>query len=231
MTTDVLSDAAKVAPQPPYRRPIEWPLSWVRTVALILVLCFVAGVIGWRLGRTAAPSFNNVDVGFLDDMTQHHNGAIVLAFAYLARGNDPTLTSMAHEIIVDQAQEISGMSGLLARAGNPSTVGDGISMDWMGHPVVSARMPGLATNADYAKLRAANPEAASDQFSRLMIRHHKAGIEMADYAARYGANSDVKRLAKAMAKAQRFEVFEMNLRRVALGLKPVHPPTLIGTHL
>jgi uncharacterized protein (DUF305 family) len=230
MATEVLHAAGEAPPKPPTRRPIEWPFSWVRTVALILVLCFVAGVIGWRLGRPSSPSFNNVDVGFLDDMTQHHNGAIVLAFAYLERGNDPTLTSMAHEIIVDQSQEISVMSQLLARAGNPSTVGDGISMDWMGHSVVSARMPGLATEADYAKLRVADPAEAADQFSRLMIRHHKAGIEMADYAARFGQNSDVRRLARAMAKAQRFEIYEMNLRRVALGLQAVHPPGLIGAH-
>ena len=59
---------------------------------------------------------------------------------------------MAQEIITDQSQEIGTMNGLLAQAGDQATVGDGISMDWMGHSVPSASMPGLATKADYARL-------------------------------------------------------------------------------
>ena len=79
------------------------------------------------------------------------------------------------------------MNGLLAKADDPSTVGDGISMDWMGHTVASADMPGLATKADYARLASESGAAADDDFSRLMINHHEAGAEMADYAGASGA--------------------------------------------
>ena len=75
------------------------------------------------------PTFNDVDVGFLADMTEHHSGALTLAFPHLPHGQDPTLTSMAQEIITDQAQEIGTMNGLIAQAGDQATVGDGISMD------------------------------------------------------------------------------------------------------
>jgi hypothetical protein len=101
----------------PVRRPnppLPWRLSWVRTVVLIAVFAFAAGVIGWLIGRPTDPTFNDVDVGFLADMTEHHSGAINLGFAYLPRAADPTLSSMAREIVTDQAQEIGTMNGFLA---------------------------------------------------------------------------------------------------------------------
>ena len=63
-----------------------------------------------------------------------------------------------------------------------------------------------------------------------MITHHEAGIEMADYAARNGSNDAVRELARKMAKTQRFEIREMNLRRRFLGFHALHPSGLISTH-
>jgi uncharacterized protein (DUF305 family) len=207
--------------------PVAWRLPWVRTVVLIAVVAFVAGVIGWFIGKPADASFNSVDVGFLADMTEHHSGAITLGFAYLPKNGDAVLSSMARDIITDQSQEIGTMNGLLGKVDDASTVGDGVSMDWMGHTVASADMPGLATNADYARLASESGAVADDDFSRLMINHHEAGAEMADYAARFGSNDKVRALARSMAKVQRFEISEMNLRREKLGIAVVPTTRLI----
>ena len=227
------TEAPGEAPAPekagrPERMP--WRFGWLQTVALIATVAFACGVIGWLIGRPSDPTFNDVDVGFLADMTEHHSGALTLAFAYLPKGQDPTLTSMAQEIITDQSQEIGTMNGLIAQAGDQATVGDGISMDWMGHSVPSAEMPGLATKADYARLATEQGLPADIDFSKLMINHHEAGIEMADYAAQNGSNDAVRELARKMAKTQRFEIHEMNLRRRFLGVHAVHPSRLIPTH-
>jgi uncharacterized protein (DUF305 family) len=90
-------------------------------------------------------------------------------------------------------------------------------------------MPGLATKADYARLASESGSVADDDFSRLMINHHEAGSEMADYAARFGSNDKVRALARAMAKTQRFEISEMNLRRQTLGFAVVPTERLIPT--
>lgn len=119
------------------------------------------------------------------------------------------------------------MNGLLAEAGDQPTLGDGISMGWMGHSVPSRSMPGLATKADYDRLAGEQGLTADANFSKLMIAHHEAGAEMAEYAARNGSNDAVRELARKMAKTQRFEIKEMNLRRQTLGLPVVHPSTLI----
>jgi uncharacterized protein (DUF305 family) len=224
--SDSQAETAGTAPASP---PVAWRLPWVRTVVLIAVVAFIAGVLGWFIGKPADASFNSVDVGFLADMTEHHSGAITLAFAYLPKNGDAVLSSMARDIITDQSQEIGTMNGLVAKVDDASTVGDGISMDWMGHTVASADMPGLATNADYARLASESGAAADDDFSRLMINHHEAGAEMADDAARFGSNDKVRALARSMAKVQRFEISEMNLRREKLGFAVVPTKRLIPT--
>jgi uncharacterized protein (DUF305 family) len=205
--------------------PVTWRLPWVRTMVLIVVLCFAAGVVGWIIGQPSDPTSNDVDVGFLADMSEHHQGAINLAFEYLPHAEDPTLAGMAREIVVDQSQEIGFMNGLLGDVDDTSTVGDGVSMDWMGESVPTSEMPGLASKADFDRLATESGITADDDFSRLMIEHHAAGVAMAEYAAEHGENETVRTLARKMAKAQRFEIGEMNLRRVALGLGKVDAST------
>ncbi|HEY8217900.1 MAG TPA: DUF305 domain-containing protein [Acidimicrobiia bacterium] len=225
-------DAAPEAPAEAPRRvePMRWRMPWVRTVVLIAVVGFACGVVGWLIGRPSDPSFSSVDVGFLADMTEHHSGALTLGFAYLPRGEDATFTSMARDIITDQSQEIGTMNGLLAEADDTSTVGDGTAMDWMGHPVPSRLMPGLATRADLDRLATESGRVADDDFSTLMIYHHDAGAEMAEYAAEFGSNDTVRALARKMAKTQRFEIAEMNRHRQALDMAVVDPPEQITNH-
>jgi len=203
------------------RREFPWPLGWWRTVALIVALCVITGVVVWRFEQPSDETFNDVDVGFLSDMTTHHNGAITMSFDYLGRENDNLVGHFAREIILTQNQEVLLMNGLLHQAGDPKTASDDVSMDWMGHSVPAAQMPGMPTGAELAQLKSSTGPAADDQFTRLMIRHHAAGAAMADYAAAHGENATVKRLAAAMARVQRTEINEMNARRNQLGLPEV----------
>jgi uncharacterized protein (DUF305 family) len=186
----------------------------------VVALCFLAGVVGWLIGRPGEESFNDVDVGFLTDMETHHGGAISLAFAYLGHGNDPLVGHFAREIVVEQAQEISAMNTYLDRAGGSRSDPE-LAMGWMGHPVPVARMPGMPTRAEMEALRASDGLDADDRFTRLMIRHHAAGAAMAEYEAEHGENDAVRRLAANMARLQRAELAEMNAKRRDLGLAPV----------
>jgi uncharacterized protein (DUF305 family) len=208
------------APAPPpagSRGPAPW-----QVVVVVLALCFLAGVAGWWLNEPEHDSFNSVDVGFLADMETHHNGAINLSFDYLDRSHDPVVKHFAQEIIGSQSQELAAMNSYLNRAGGASAVtGDDVAMEWMGHPVRPADMPGMPTKAELAELDAAQGLTADDVFTRLMIHHHAGGIAMAEYAAEHGEHPGVRRFAASMARVQRTEIDEMNNRRVALGLSPV----------
>lgn len=200
----------------------RWPFGLAQSIVLVLVCTLVGGAIGWALGgRDDAESFNDVDAGFLEDMTAHHNGAVALGLEYLARQSDPTIAHFAREIVTIQSAEMAVMNLLIDDAGRPAIATDGVAMEWMGEPTDPGAMPGMASADDFAQLRAASGIAADDLFTRLMIRHHDAGIAMAERAAAEGENARVRRLAHTMAKVQRTEIDEMNRRRVALGLAAV----------
>ena len=190
-------------------------------MALGLALCFLAGVVGWWIAQPDDPTYNAVDVGFLSDMETHHRGAIDLSFAYLGREHDPLVGHLAREIVIGQAQELAVMNRLLGAAGSPASAGDDLAMEWMGHAVAPAQMPGMATATEVDALSGASGVDADDRFTRLMILHHAAGATMARYAAEHGENAQVKQLGAAMARVQRTEIIEMNNRRVGLGLAPV----------
>ena len=114
------------------------------------------------------------------------------------------------------------MNSYLNRAGGADVAGDGsVAMAWMGHPVRPADMPGMPTKAELAQLDESSGIEADDLFTHLMIRHHAGGIAMAEYAAEHGENAAVRNLARTMARVQRTEINEMNVRRVALGLAPI----------
>ncbi len=193
----------------------------------LAVLVLFIGVTGWWIGRSDGDSFNDVDVGFLSDMGVHHQGAISLGFDYLRRESDPLVGHFAREIILLQSQQIATMNILLDEAGEPDQASDDIVMEWMGEPVTSERMPGLATLGEYEELRGAQGLAADDVFTRLMIRHHTAGAIMARYAAEHGSNQKVREFAAKTADAQKTEIVEMNNRREQLGLAPVDVTDLI----
>jgi uncharacterized protein (DUF305 family) len=91
----------------------------------------------------------------------------------------------------------------------------------MGHAVPVSEMPGMPTRAEVDQLRQSEGLDADDRFTRLMIRHHAAGVAMADYATDHGENESVRKLATAMARLQRAELAEMNAKRRDLGLAAV----------
>ena len=63
--------------------------------------------------QTATP----FDPAFVTMMTPHHQGAITMAKAELAKGSDPELKELATSIIAAQQKEIAGMRAFLGSAG------------------------------------------------------------------------------------------------------------------
>lgn len=206
--------------------------SLVQTVALIVIAASLATLVTWWLTKPDDPDLSTVDIGFLADMTTHHQGAISLAFDYLPRENDQAVGHIAREIVVAQATEISTMNSLLADTGSDadSVEQDDIAMEWTGEPVAPADMPGLASPAEFDALRASSGVGADDLFTRLMIEHHAAGIEMANFAGVEGSDERVRRFARGIAEIQRREIAELNGRRRALGLDPVDVESSGHTH-
>jgi uncharacterized protein (DUF305 family) len=199
-----------------------WPPSLPQAVILVIALCLIAGLVGWRLAQADHPGRNSVDAGFLEDMQTHHLQALEIGYAYLEHGTDPTLQHIAHDIITDQGIEVGQMRTVLSEWGFPSSPDpEGTAMAWMHEPHPAQQMPGMATPDELDRLRAAQGLEADDLFSQLMIRHHQGGIHMADFVATNAETSNIRNFARGMAASQRSEIGEINAVRARLGLTPV----------
>ncbi len=85
------------------------------------------GVPEHMMGMEGDPSSLNsakpFDGAFLRMMLPHHEGAVVMARAELAKGKDPELKKLAHSIITTQQLEIAGMRKHLGDTGSAATHG------------------------------------------------------------------------------------------------------------
>jgi uncharacterized protein (DUF305 family) len=115
------------------------------------------------------------------------------------------------------------MESVLGRAGLTRGTGpERLAMGWMGMaPMPAAQMPGLATDEEIQELRTASPDQVNLLYLELMIAHHEAGVEMAEYAAANGSNAYVRQFATDIARNQRDEIDEY--RRVQARLEAAAP--------
>jgi uncharacterized protein (DUF305 family) len=195
------------AEEPPERRS---GLSGLQIVVLIAAIAFLVGAIAYVVGDRSgsADPLNDVDVGFMQDMSYHHDQAVQMALMLLAKDDiDPNMRSFAQEVVIGQRYEQGVFSATLDRYGHSSDPGDSV-MGWMGEPQPADTMPGLATEAQLKELQDATGDDAEALWIALMSEHHLAGLHMADYAARHGKDETTVNLANAIVKNQRSEILD-----------------------
>ncbi|CAI9419301.1 DUF305 domain-containing protein [Nocardioides sp. T2.26MG-1] len=195
--------------------------SPIKAAVLILVVGLVAavGVIALRTaaipGATAStyPTDGSADAGFARDMQAHHAQAVEMSFLILDRSEDRLIRTMALDIAMTQQQQVGQMHAWLEIWGLPQTGADtpmtwaaGNAMSDMGHSAMPSPMPGMATPAQMARLREATGRDAEILWLKLMLRHHRAGVDMASAALDLAARSEVRQLATAVVASQQSEI-------------------------
>ncbi len=204
------------------RRGLRPALLAFATV-LALALGALGGYAAARL-TTGAPSEHSAEAGFARDMQTHHAQAVELAFIMRDRTDDPEVRTLTFDIATSQQHQIGQMYAWLVEWGLPQTGADP-TMAWMGtadgegHLMGTASsssptdaappMPGMATPAQLATLRAAKGVDAERQFLTLMIAHHKGGVVMAEAVLKRTGRGDVRTLAQAIVAAQKSEIDAM----------------------
>jgi uncharacterized protein (DUF305 family) len=207
---DVATDDVEHEDGPPLEVEgrVRRSLSWPKVLALVLAFAFLAGVVGWYVGRGRPPSTDSVDAGVLLDMAAHHEQAIHMANLELQDGDDLYVRLFAQEILQTQGYELGMMDTILDdwgydRADRPSD-----SMGWMGPPVPHEDMPGMASPEELAELRDATGQDTDELFLELMAEHHRGAIHMASYAARNADDPQVVALTTRIAQNQAVEINE-----------------------
>jgi uncharacterized protein (DUF305 family) len=227
-TSDALPRAGAPAdpdpPAPPSAAPTpgrweRWfgPLTPLKLVVLLVAVLFLGATAGYAFRDRESQASSAVDVGFLRDMSTHHNQAVVIARTALAGELPDEVAVYADEIVVTQQFEFGLMQATLYRY-NEEPLGDGTAMGWMGMPVPEDEMPGLATGEELSRLEELDGEDAAELFFALMSRHHLGGAHMSEEAAAEASDPYVRELADRMARSQIAEIQEYGPARARLGI-------------
>ncbi|MER5771288.1 DUF305 domain-containing protein [Streptomyces sp. NPDC001985] len=154
---------------------------------------------------------NEADLAYAHRMIEHHRQALTMTGLVPGRVHSPRVEALAERISAGQEPEIAAMEGWLESEGG-SRAGDGGGQGGHGdhgggHDAGS--MPGMATGAQLAQLRAAEGKAFDELFLKLMITHHEGAISMAAEVLADGNNVRVEEMAGDVIASQTTEIGRM----------------------
>ncbi|MFG2448044.1 DUF305 domain-containing protein [Streptomyces sp. M41(2017)] len=142
---------------------------------------------------------NAADLAYARMMITHHTQALRMTELAPERAGSGAVRRIAGRIAAAQGPEIATMKSWLKAH-------DGAGAD-TGHDHTD--MPGMATKAQLADLRAADGSAFDRLFLRLMISHHDGAITMATDVKAQGNNIQIEEMADDVIAQQTSEISRM----------------------
>jgi uncharacterized protein (DUF305 family) len=197
-------------------RIIKWGMIALGVIVLIVGVAAFANWLGDA--NEADAELGPVEVGFLQDMIDHHEQALVIADAYLQNNPDGDAASYARDVVLFQTRDIGRMETWLDDAGYARGEPGRDAMTWMTMATPVDQMPGMATPEQLAALAAARGVEADAMFFDLMSAHHLGGVHMADFAAVKTELPWLATFAEAVSYGQQIEVVEYDQARERFGL-------------
>lgn len=141
------------------------------------------------------PMHTAADVAFMTGMIAHHQQALVMVEMVADRTTSRDIRLLALRIELSQTDEINLMKSWL-RARRQPVPGEG---EHAGHEMGAGHlMPGMLTDDELARLRAARGADFDKLFLQMMIKHHEGAITMvADLFASEGGGQEPEMYAFA----------------------------------
>ncbi|MEX1187423.1 MAG: DUF305 domain-containing protein [Gemmatimonadaceae bacterium] len=158
------------------------------------------------------------DTRFMHHMTMHHAQALEMTSLVPGRNASPGLGLLAERIDVSQKDEIALMRRWLERRGKPLP-----PPPPPGDHMMPMAMPGMLTDAEMARLRAATGSEFERLFLELMIKHHEGALAMvSELLGSQGAaqDSELFALVSDIDADQRAEIARMQSMLRAMGPRP-----------
>jgi uncharacterized protein (DUF305 family) len=152
--------------------------------------------------RAEDDSPNSADVSYARQMIQHHQQALELTELVPDRAESAQVKKLAERIAAAQGPEITAMQSWLKSYGKDEKTANGDAHD-------HASMPGMATEAQIEKLRAAKGKEFDRLFLTLMITHHEGAITMATEVKGQGNNIRIEEMSDDVVAQQTSEISRM----------------------
>ncbi|MFD7712463.1 DUF305 domain-containing protein [Streptomyces sp. NPDC059785] len=153
---------------------------------------------------------NSADVSYARMMIQHHAQALEMTELVPDRAGSAPVRRLAERISAAQGPEITVMESWLKAHGKDTDKDTEEGSDGgggAGHQ--HDAMPGMATEAQLKKLRAAKGEAFDELFLKLMITHHEGAVTMATDVKAQGNNVQIEEMADDVIAQQTTEIGRM----------------------
>ena len=151
-------------------------------------------------GGGPAPMGNAIDVGFVNDMTEHHQGAIDMAEMAGRHAEHAEIRALGRDIISAQRGEITDMRRMHEAMGDMDHGmhgDDGMGMD--DHA--------MGMDMDMDALERAHP--FDEAFLEAMIAHHRGAIAMARELLEKGQHPGLRAMGHRIIDAQTGEIEQM----------------------
>jgi uncharacterized protein (DUF305 family) len=135
------------------------------------------------------------DLQFIDQMTMHHEGAIISSEHMISDSKRPELRKLAGNIEESQSKQIDQMQEWRDEwypdAEQSSGMPTGMMGEMMGNGMMEQMMGGNATD---------------EMFLRMMIPHHQMAVDMSEKALERSEHPELKDLARKIIDEQTAEI-------------------------
>ena len=155
----------------------------------------------------------NYELRFIDGMTPHHQGALVMAKEVLQKSQRPELRKFATQILADQQKEISQMQKW-RKAWYPKAGTE--LMGW--HADANHMMAMTPTQISSMRMDQSLGKADNQfdlRFLNAMIPHHEGALTMAKALQEKSQRPEMKQLAGNIITSQQAEIDKMQQWRKA----------------
>jgi len=147
------------------------------------------------------------DLDFANMMIPHHQSAIDMAQAYLPKGKDDKIKTMAQNIIAAQKKEIEELKSMIANH-KPADTKDNSDA---GHAAGGHNELMETMNKMMDKMKGMKMSGDADKdFVVMMIPHHESAVTMAEDEISHGKHYELKKMAQKIIADQNKEIKEFN---------------------
>ncbi len=160
------------------------------------------------------------DAQFIDQMTVHHQGAIMSTQAMIADSDRPELQALAEDIITSQREQITQMRNWRAQwypdleptfgGMGGSVMGGSGSDEPMGGSMMGGSMMGGSGDDEPMGGSMMGGSAGTERmYLQMMIVHHQLGVDMAEQAQQDATHPELADLAAVIAEEQAAQITQM----------------------